>query len=183
MKEITIITGTAKGRRLKAPKIEGFRAVQGIAKASLFSILGDKIIDSYCLDLFSGSGNLGIEALSRGAKHCTFIDEHPKAIEVIEENVRKCEFTEKAEIVRKRAVKFAGDAPRNYDVIFIDPFYEDISHKFLLQNLENILEEDGIIVFFHGKDLDLEKTLENTSLRVVDTRKFGNSYFSLITHS
>lgn len=180
MKEIKVITGIAKGKRLKAPRIEDFRAVQGVAKASLFSILGEKIKDAVCLDLFSGSGNLGIEALSRGAKHCTFVDEDPKAIEVIEENVRNCNFQEFVEIVRKKAVKFAGDAPRNYDVIFLDPFYEDTSHKFLMQNLENILEEDGIIAFFHGNNLDIEEILENTNLKVIDERKFGQSYFTLI---
>ncbi|MBU1133054.1 RsmD family RNA methyltransferase [Patescibacteria group bacterium] len=84
------------------------------------------------------------------------------------------------EIVRKKAVKFAGDAPRNYDVIFLDPFYKDTSHKFLMQNLENILEEDGIIAFFHGNNLDIEKILENTNLKVVDNRKFGQSYLTLI---
>lgn len=180
MKEITVITGSAKGRRLKAPKIEGFRAVQGVAKASLFSILGDKIKNATCLDLFSGSGNLGIEALSRGAKHCTFVDEDNKSIEVIEENVRKCGFSEVSEIVRKRAVKFAGDAPRNYDVIFLDPFYEDINHKFLMQNLESILEEEGIIVFFHGNNLDIENVIENTDLQVIDERKFGQSYITIM---
>ena len=179
-KKIRVITGTAKNKRLKAPRIEGFRAVQGVAKASLFSILGEKIEDSVCLDLFSGSGNLGIEALSRGAGHCTFIDEEPRAIKTIEENLRNCNLLEKSEIVRKNAVKFAGDAPRNYDVIFLDPFYEDTSHKFLMQNLESILEEDGTIIFFHGKRLDLEKTLENTNLKLIDQRRFGKSYFSLI---
>ena len=182
MKEIKVITGIAKGKRLKAPKIDGFRAVQGIAKASLFSILGETVQDAVCLDLFSGSGNLGIEALSRGAKHCTFVDEDPKAIEIIEENVRNCNLQEFVEIVRKKAVKFAGDAPRNYDVIFLDPFYEDTSHKFLMQNLENILEEDGIIAFFHGNNLDIEGILENTSLKIIDERRFGQSYLTLIQH-
>ena len=182
MKEIKVITGIAKGKRLKAPKIDGFRAVQGIAKASLFSILGETVQDAVCLDLFSGSGNLGIEALSRGAKHCTFVDEDPKAIEIIEENVRNCNLQEFVEIVRKKAVKFSGDAPRNYDVIFLDPFYEDTSHKFLMQNLENILEEDGIIAFFHGNNLDIEGILENTSLKIIDERRFGQSYLTLIQH-
>lgn len=179
-KQIKIITGTAKNKRLKAPNIEGFRAVQGVAKASLFSILGKQIKGTVCLDLFSGSGSLGIEALSRGAKYCTFIDEESRAVRIIEENLRNCNLIEKAEIVRKNAVKFAGNSPRNYDVIFLDPFYEDISHKFLMQNLENILEEGGIIVFFHGENLDLDKTLENTNLKITDQRRFGKSYFSLI---
>jgi len=82
-KEIRIITGTAKNRKLKAPNIEDFRAVQEIAKSSLFSILGEKIKNAVCLDLFSGSGNLGIEALSRGAKRCDFVDENPKCASVI----------------------------------------------------------------------------------------------------
>lgn len=180
-KEIRIITGIAKNRRLKAPEIEGFRAVQEIAKSSLFSILGDKIKDCVCLDLFSGSGNLGIEALSRGAKWCDFVDENPQSVSIINGNVFKCGFGEVSEIVRKEAAKYVVNSSRYYDIVFMDPFYEDMSQKYLISNLENILNEDGLVVYFHGENLDLDILLKETNLKVKDERKFGKSIFSILS--
>jgi len=180
-KEIRITTGTAKNKRLKAPDIEDFRAVQEIAKSSLFSILGDKIEGSTCLDLYSGSGNLGIEALSRGAAWCDFVDDNYYSVQAIESNLVNCGFLDKSEVLRKEAVKFVLNAPRNYDVVFIDPFYKETAHKHLLSNLENILNKDAIIVFFHGDNLILKGLITDTNLKIVDERKFGKSYFTLLT--
>jgi len=180
-KEIRIITGTAKNRRLKAPDVEGFRAVQEISKSSLFSILGDKVQNAVCLDLYAGSGNLGIEALSRGAKWCDFVDSNYNSIKAVEENLVKCGFIEKSEVSRKEAVKFVVNSPRNYDIIFIDPFYQEITHKHLLLNLGNILNKGGIVVFFHGDTLNLQDLITDTNLKIVDERKFGKSFFTLLT--
>ncbi|NMB91615.1 16S rRNA (guanine(966)-N(2))-methyltransferase RsmD [candidate division WWE3 bacterium] len=180
-KEIRVTTGIAKNKRLKSPDIEDFRAVQEIAKSSLFSILGGKINNATCLDLYAGSGNLGIEALSRGADWCDFVDSNPKSTQVIEENLVNCGFIERAEVIRKDVLKFLVNAPRNYDVVFIDPFYKDTTHKYLVSNLENILNKDGIVVFFHGDNLNLKNLTISTNLKVADERKFGKSYFTLLT--
>lgn len=180
-KEIRITTGTAKNKRLKAPDIEDFRAVQEVAKLSLFSILGDKIEGSVCLDLYSGSGNLGIEALSRGAEWCDFVDSNYYSQQAIEDNLVNCGFLEKSEVSRKEAVKFVLNAPRNYDVVFIDPFYKETSHKHLLSNLEDIINKDAIVAFFHGDNLNLKDLIQDTNLKIVDERKFGKSYFTLLT--
>lgn len=179
-KEIRIITGSAKNKKLKAPDIEGFRAVQEIAKASLFSILGEKIINAVCLDLFAGSGNLGLEALSRGALWCDFIDENPKSIKAIEENIVRCGFLEKSSMIRKDTGKYVTGTDRNYDVILVDPWYKDTSHKHLVSNLGNILKENGIIAFFHGDELKLETLIQGTSLIISEERKFGKSIVTLL---
>ena len=180
-KEIRITTGTAKNRKLTAPDIEGFRAVQEIAKSSLFSILGEKINGAECLDLYAGSGNLGIEALSRGAEWCDFVDENYESVGAIKENVKKCGFEEKSSVNRKDAVKFVVSSPRNYDVIFIDPFYNETAHKHLLLNLGNILNKDGVVAFFHGDNLNLQDLIPDTNLKIADERKFGKSFFTLLT--
>jgi len=180
-KEIRITTGTAKNRRLTAPNIEGFRAVQEVAKSSLFSILGDKVQGATCLDLYAGSGNLGIEALSRGAEWCDFVDENYESIGAIKENLGKCGFAEKAQVSRKDAVKFVVSSSRNYDIIFIDPFYQKTTHKHLILNLEKILNKTGVIVFFHGDNLNLQDLILDTALKIVDERKFGKSFFTLLT--
>lgn len=179
-KEIRIITGLAKNKKLKAPDIEGFRAVQEISKASLFSMLGEKITDAVCLDLFAGSGNLGLEALSRGALWCDFVDENSESIKAIEENIVECGFLEKSSIIRKDAGKYVTNANRNYDVILVDPWYKDTSHRHLVSNVENILKENGIIAFFHGDELKLETLIQGTSLIISEERKFGKSIVTLL---
>lgn len=180
-KEIRITTGTAKNKKLKAPDIEGFRAVQEIAKSSLFSMLGEKINNAVCLDLYAGSGNLGIEALSRGAKWCDFVDDNYESIQAIEENLVNCDFIEKAEVTRKDVLKFIVNAPINYDVVFIDSFYKETTHKYLVGKLEGILNKDGVVAFFHGDNLNLNSLITDTNLKIVDERKFGKSYFTLLT--
>lgn len=179
---IRITTGSAKNKILKAPNIEGYRAVQEIAKSAVFSILGERVEDSVCLDLFAGSGNMGLEALSRGAGWCDFVDSNYISAQVIRENIEYCGFSDKSEVEKKESAKFVVNAPRKYDIIFLDPFYDDLAQKYLVSNLEYILNENGIIIFFHGKDLNLEELTRETGLNIVDTRKFGKSYFSILTH-
>jgi len=181
---LRITTGTAKNKRLNTPNIEGYRGVQEIVKQAVFSIIGDLIQDKECLDLFAGSGNVGLEALSRGAKSCDFVDEHPLATRSIEENAEKCKFTpEQVQVIRSNAVKFVGNTENTYDIVFLDPFYNDISHVFLMKNLEEILRESGLIVFFHGELLDIHKVIKDTQLKVIDQRKFGKSYFTILNKS
>ncbi len=179
--EIRITTGIAKNKKLKAPSIEGFRAVQEVAKSSVFSILGNKVPGSLCLDLFSGSGNMGLEALSRGAEWCDFVDSNYFSCEAIRENIVNCGFLEKAEVIRKEAAKYVVNTEKTYDIIFLDPFYDDTNHKFLVSNLENILNKDGLIVFFHGENLDLKSLIEGTGLNIMEERKFGKSFFTILS--
>ena len=179
--QIRITTGSAKNKKLKAPGIPDFRAVQEVAKMSLFSILGDRVMGAVCLDLFAGSGNLGVEALSRGAKWCDFVDEHYESIKVIRENIINCGFVEKAEVIKSEAVKYAANTENRYDIIFVDPFYADTSHVFLTKNLTEILNVKGIIVFFHGENLEISSLIKDTQLIVIDERKFGKSIFTLLS--
>ena len=180
---IRIITGTAKNKKLKVPDVDGYRAVQEIAKGALFSIFNDKVLDANCLDLYAGSGNLGIEALSRGAKHCDFVDKNAVATKIIQENINNCGLNEKAEVFLRDAVKYVANTDEKYDLIFVDPFYSETHHVFLMKNLEEILVFDGIIAFFHGKELDINKVTKETDLVATDIRRFGKSYFTLLEHS
>lgn len=177
---IRITTGTAKNTKLKTPDIHGFRSVQEIAKSSLFSILDDKVKGVICLDLYTGSGNLGLEALSRGAYWCDFVDDHKEAKNVVLENIKKCQFEEKSEFHLKDSVKYAANTEKKYGLIFVDPFYDNISHIFLMKNLEEILNREGLIIFFHAKNLNMEKLINGTTLKVADERRFGKSYFTIL---
>ena len=176
-----ITTGTAKNRNLKIPDIPDIRVVQDVAKLALFSILGGKVLESQCLDLYAGSGGLGIEALSRGAEFCEFVDESKKAELAIKENLKKCGFLEKAEVVRSDSLKFVANAYKSYDLIFADPFYNDIKHRYLLKNLAEITDTEGKITFFHGKVLDIEQQVENTQLKIDTQRRFGKSYLTIMS--
>ena len=177
---LRISSGSLKNKRLVVPKIEGFRAVQEIAKQSVFSMLGDKVEDSVCLDLYSGSGNIGIEALSRGARECTFVDQNYDSIGAITENIKKCSLEDKAYIIKGDAVKFVANTDKNFDLVFLDPFYEETSHIFLVKNLANIVNESGLIVFFHGENLDIKALIKDRGLNIVDERKFGKSLFTFL---
>ena len=88
---LRITSGTAKNKKIRVPKIQEFQAVQEVAKLAIFSMLGEKVVDATCLDLFAGSGNMGIEALSRGAKWCDFVDKNRKSTDVIKENLVNAE--------------------------------------------------------------------------------------------
>ena len=154
--------------------------MQEVAKQAVFSILGEKIENTMCLDLFAGSGNIGLEALSRGAKHCDFVDEDTQATRTIEENIKKCGFEEQSEVFRSNAVKFVANTIEKYNIIFLDPFYDDTSHVFLMKNIEEILDENGTVIFFHGEKLDINKIIKDTELKTVDHRRFGKSYFSIL---
>jgi 16S rRNA (guanine966-N2)-methyltransferase len=177
---LRITTGTAKNKRLKIPEIEGFRGVQEIAKMSLFAILADKVKNAVCLDLFAGSGNLGLEALSRGASWCDFVDESSASALVIEENIHNCGFLEMSQVYRKSAVKYVAGCEKKYDLIFMDPFYDNTSHKHLFKNIKNILNSSGKVFYFHKDSIDVATILSGTDLHIVDTRKFGESVFDEI---
>lgn len=186
MLTLRISSGTAKNKKLKLPNIENFRAVQEIAKQAIFSIIADKINNARCLDLFAGSGNMGIEALSRGAEWCDFVDSHYEAITTIEQNLFNCGFSDKAAIHQKDAAKFAAAAVSStndkYDLIFMDPFYEDTAQVYLLKQVDKVLTDNGLAFMLYGSKLNIATIIKDTNLEVVTTRRFGATHFSELRH-
>jgi len=180
--ELRITTGSAKNKKLIAPEIPGFRAVQEIAKSSMFSIIGEKIEGAVCLDLFAGSGNLGIEALSRGASWCDFVDGNSESVEAIRKNVENCGFFEKSSATLKNAVKYAAATDKMYDFIFMDPFYNDLSQKHLLNLLKDRLKETGQLFYFYSPEHtpEIKLMVETSGLKIIDSREFGSSVFAII---
>ena len=181
-RKIRVSSGVAKNIQLSIPSNPEYKGVQEVAKQALFNIIGDDIVGTDCLDLYAGSGAIGIEALSRGAEYCDFVDEDKNAVKTINDNLSKTGFIEKATVFRDHAVKYVVNTPEKYDYIFIDPYYKDTSHVYLFKNLEEILNPSGIIAFFHGKELNLEETLKDSQLSVTTQRKFGKTYLTLISH-
>lgn len=117
-----VIAGEAKGTRLARPP-GGTRPVSDRAREGLFSALGDLVADARCLDLYGGTGAVGIEALSRGARHCVFVDSSGPAIRAIRENLSRTGFTERSEVHRSDARKFLARPSGPFDLAFVDPPY------------------------------------------------------------
>ncbi len=143
-----VIAGTARSLPLKT--IEGLdtRPTTDRIKETLFNVMMGYIPESKFLDLFAGSGGIGIEALSRGATYCTFVELNPKAVSCIEDNVRFTKFTDKSNIIKADAVSYVrGLKEIDYDVIFMDPPYEKGYEKQVLNILKDkVFKEDTLIV-------------------------------------
>ncbi len=181
--EIRVSAGKYKGKKLLAPEIEGFRSVQDKAKQAVFSIIEPQNIqDSTCLDLFSGSGVMGIEALSRGAAFVDFVDNNYTACGKIMENTQNCEIESYLyEIHLLDSSKFVIKTDKTYDFIFCDPFYNDTKHKHLFQNISQVLTKKGYFIFFHSVDFDPKELAEAGNLKTNSTRKFGKLAFTIFT--
>lgn len=171
-----VISGTARGTKLNSIESISTRPTLDRVKEALFNIIQTHIQNSNVLDLFAGSGALGIEALSRGAKHCTFCDKSHESIKMLEQNLQKTKFENKATIFIKDYKKCISSLEENkFDIIFIDPPYKlDIAVNSIKLILEyNILAKDGIIILETDEEERDMKELENINLEVYDVRKYG----------
>lgn len=172
-----VIAGRAKGIRLKQVPGDSTRPIMDRAKEALFSILGGAVIDAFVLDLFAGTGAVGIEALSRGAAWATFLDIDKQAIKTIEDNLAATRLAEWGEVLRTDAFAFLQkDDVEAYGLVYIaPPQYQGLWKQALLalDASESILEPDAIVVVQidpqEKEDVSLEK------LRPYDERTYGNT--------
>jgi len=127
MSRLRVSGGEARGRRLKAPK--GIRPTQGMVKQAIFNLVGPGIEGAEVLDLFAGSGALGIEALSRGATAVTFVDHQARGLAILRQNLDVLGLKERARIVRGDVVRWLEASPdtvKRAGVVFLDPPYDDV---------------------------------------------------------
>lgn len=152
-----VISGTAGGRRLKELQGMDTRPTTDKVKESLFNIIQFEIEGRKVLDLFGGTGQLGIEALSRGAEHCTFVEQRRDAVALIRENVKYCDLQNQARIVQGESLSFLTTCREKFDVIFLDPPYQtDLLDRSLeLITKFDILNEHGIIICESASDRTL----------------------------
>ena len=142
-----VISGTAKGRKLKEPQGFDIRPTSDMVKESIFNIIQFDIEGRVVLDLFAGTGQLGIEALSRGADRVVFVDSSPEAVKLIKENVKLCGFTDRATIKTCSVSEYLKIADK-FDIIFIDPPYDaGLAGKTIGKIIEfDKLNTNGIII-------------------------------------
>jgi 16S rRNA (guanine966-N2)-methyltransferase len=119
---VRVIAGSARGTRLAAVPA-GTRPLSDRAREGLFASLGDRVVEARCLDLFAGTGAVGIEALSRGAASCLFVDRGMPAIRTIEANLRKAGLAERGQVLRGEVRRVLAREARRFDLAFLDPPY------------------------------------------------------------
>lgn len=155
-----VIAGKFKGRTLKAVPGNFTRPTGDKIKESLFQMIGPFFEGGTCLDLFAGSGALGIEAISRGMDYAVFIDKHPRAIKTIRDNINVVRIDKKTEVYRMdafRALRHISKDHRQFDLIFIDPPYQKVDYQKILNEVINfnLLKRNGVIVCEHDPSLKL----------------------------
>lgn len=171
-----VISGKAKGVQLQAVPGSGTRPVTDRVKEAVFDILGDSIVDSQVLDLFAGTGGVGIEALSRGAAQAVFVEKHPKAIATIRTNLRRTALVADARVVKADVFKFLTLATQPFDLIYVaPPQYQGLWSKTLLalDATPAWLDPHGlIIVQIFPKEFE---PLSLTNLQLTEQRKYGST--------
>lgn len=168
-----IISGYLKGRNLLGYDIDGTRPTMDRVKESLFATIQNNIPDSIVLDLFSGSGNLGIEAISMGAKKSVLVDKNKKAIEVIKNNVNSFDIDDRVEIINSDYKNALSLINKKMDIIFLDPPYDTdyIEKSIELIDKLDILNKDGIIVC---ESNSLDKIIYPDNYIEVKNKKYGD---------
>jgi len=147
-----VIGGKARGKSLKAPRGKNTRPITAMIKEALFNVIGPDVAGSSWLDLFAGSGSVGIEALSRGARQVVFIDADRIAVEIIRDNLKHCGFLREAEVYRNdviRAIELLQRRSQHFDYIYVDPpFTNEAIFIPVLKDLaqSELLESDGSLV-------------------------------------
>jgi 16S rRNA (guanine966-N2)-methyltransferase len=180
-----IISGTSKGRKLVTPKNHSLRPTSDRVKESLFNMLRDEIEGKTVLDLFAGTGNLGIEALSRGAKKAIFVERERQALRLIQKNLIQFGLEGRSEILPKdvnRAIGLLKQRGESFDLILMDPPYEKglIQETLMKLNFHQIYHGDSILVIEHNRREPLPHLLEGWNL--IRRRRIGDTVLSLLAH-
>jgi len=169
-----VISGTARGLKLVAPEGLDTRPTTDRVKESIFNIIQSYIPCENVLDLFAGSGALGIEALSRGCRKCTFVDNNKYSFDLVKLNTEKAKISDKADFYKTDSISFLNSCSEKFDIIFLDPPY---NKGFLCKSFDviadkEILKGDGIIVAEteYGGEIP-----ENSAFKCIKSAKYGNT--------
>jgi 16S rRNA (guanine(966)-N(2))-methyltransferase RsmD len=179
-----IISGTSKGRKLVTPRSQSLRPTSDRVKESIFNILRVEMEGKVVLDLFAGTGNLGIEALSRGAKKAIFVEKGRQAIRLIQRNLTQLGLEERSEILPKdanRAIGILKQRGESFDLILMDPPYEKglIQKTLMKLSLHPIYHKDSILVIEHNRREPLPDTMAGWNL--IRQRWIGDTLISFLT--
>ncbi len=178
-----VISGLYKGRNIDGFDIDGTRPTMDRVKESLFATIQNYIPDSIILDLFSGSGNLGIEALSNGSKFAYLCDNNFKAIKTINNNIKKLGISnsEVFNLDYKKCLKELSNRSIKLDIIFLDPPYKTnyIEESLKLISELKLLNESGLIVC---ESDNLDKIIYPNTFKSIKSKKYGDKYIVLLNN-
>lgn len=171
-----IIAGRFKGRRISAPGGSSVRPTSDSLRETLFNVLGDTVVGARVLDAFAGTGALGLEALSRGAREAIFIESDPRAIRVLRDNVRACGAEEACAIVRAdfRRARAPGEA---FDLVLLDPPYDAEDLAGIVERAAGLASPSGRLVLEHSRRR--EAPVEAGAFRRTRLLRAGDSALSI----
>ncbi len=177
MPGLQVSGGQARGRKLKAPK--GIRPTQGMVKQAIFNLVGPGIDGAHVLDLFAGSGALGIEALSRGAAGVIFVDHQARGLAILRQNLDVLGLKERAHVVRGDVVRWLEASPdqiKRAGLVFLDPPYDDIVLDRALRVLDRGLD-DAVVVAEHSRRHQLPSLAR---LKLDRERRYGDTIVTVL---
>ena len=177
-----VISGVLKGRKIEGYDIEGTRPTMDRVKESVFGSIQDYIKDSIVLDLFAGSGNLGIEAISNGSKYCYFIDNNVKCINIINKNINNFNIKDKASVLNmdyNKAIKYFSENSIKFDIIFVDPPYDYHNINKCINNITkySILDDSGLLVLEFRDD---KLVIDESKFKVKKKKKYGDKFIFIL---
>ena len=177
-----IISGKARGTKLVTIEEDTTRPTLDRVKESLFASIQFDIKDKVILDLFSGSGNLGLEALSNGSKYIYLVDHNRKAVNVIKDNIKKLNITDSYTIINKDyrdALKQLNSENKKMDIIFLDPPYDTnyVNDSLLLIDKLDLVSDDGLIIC---ESNSLDKIKYSDKFAEIKNKKYGDKYIVIL---
>ena len=177
-----IISGKFKGKKIYEPSDKTTRPLKDLTKESIFNIIKHSnkfklsLENSDILDLFSGVGSFGLEALSRGAKYVTFVENYQNVLEILKKNIEKLEFKKKSTIIKSDVFQnnFFKKIEKKFDLIFIDPPFNEKKISLILSEINNlnILKKNGLIIIHRHRNVEDNFMKE---FKILETKKYGIS--------
>ncbi len=178
-----VITGDYKGRRLETPKGNAIRPTSDKVKESIFNLLMDRTYGRVFCDLFCGTGSLGIEALSRGARRCYFSDDSREAVRLTLGNLKHCGAEEKAIVFQSDYARALQRLEEKVDVFLLDPPYREGLYEKALSLIDelDLLNDDGIIIAEHDSHTDLPQNVGG--LQLTRQLRYGKTGVGIYKHA
>lgn len=168
-----VIAGNARGRKLQTLEGRDIRPTTDKVKSAIFSSIHFVLPDTNVLDLFAGSGQLGIEAWSRGAAHVTFVDQSANAIAIIQQNIQTVGCTNQCQVHTMEALSFLKSNSQKFDIVFLDPPYRQNILQDIIPHLSSAVCDDGLVICEHETELIMPETIGN--FQKEKDKKYGHT--------
>ena len=174
-----VITGKCRGKKLATLEGLDTRPTTDMVKEAVFSVIQFDVPGASVLDLFAGSGQMGIEALSREASHCVFVDSNPEAVKVIKKNLSDCKLVSESRVLGMDSLDYLKVSKGGFDIVFLDPPYRMGLVQQALGLIATKLGDNAIVVCEHEKELELDDSFEGLKLR--KRYKYGKTAVTVFT--